>query len=517
MSPELEVPEHPRSAIFSGPNAARQMSDWLMNWVGPNRSSLLHSLREASLFDRAVTDAGGLTSFSATRRETRVYEHDAYPYDSSRTYLEDRDAIAWAITTGFAEKMWLTFPRSADPRHRDFFAKLDEVQFLQSMMDAEAMARRDGTAYVYIRASGRPDEPLQRGDVIHGFSPIGQWQIKTHNIERHRGNDPILMRHGMEKVVVETNAKDEPHFTDVHGHRIIRLTRNRGRGYLWPSYDDLWYFKDILFSLRMSQYAGNPIKMEVDAKWLEMVGEDLTEPEMADLKKDAEDQTAKIQSGHKSSYEPIKGILISRVGASGLDDPMPVLHALASRLALVSGISSNRLLASSKGSVQVTDEDRIDEMTTIYERQLVDARDVYTHLLLLARMTNMVPARTPTLPLDVKWPYVRILNPREVAYVKKSNVSILKTALDAGHWPDEEIMEGFRPVTEPMDPLLTLPKQAPFDSQLEEKSKLKQQEAAANPGGAELFDADGGDEMYDQRGRSRPPIVPIPRKKEEDP
>lgn len=464
VASRMMAPDSARLAFFTGPKAAVQASEWVgrvitAGFYHPD----LHHARSADLFDATVREAGGFTS-SLTGRERLVYEHDAMPFEQTRGYLEDRDSIAWAATTGFAEKMWMTFPIVGDARHKDYFAQLQQAQFLKTMRDVEAMARRDGIAYIYIRATGPASSPLESGDRIVAFSPIGHWQIEKNNVERHRGDDPLLIQHGIEKVVInvaDENKQVKP--IDVHGHRLIPIVRNRGRGYLWPSYDDLWYMKDILFSLKMAQYMGNPIAVKVDIKWLQAISngqaEDISEPEMLVLKEQFIEQTAKIQSGALHSYAPLKGLEVYRVGESKLDDPLPVLRALASRMSLTMGLSTNRILASSRGSEQVTDEDRTDEMTWVYERQLIDGRPVYDYLLDLLRFVNRVPARTPVLPLDLRWPYTRILNPREEVYVTKSRASALKTAMETGFWLDDEVMRHFRKITEPLDARLLLPKQ----------------------------------------------------------
>lgn len=452
-----------RLAFFAGPNAAAQASDFVTSLiVGQTQYQTLQMLNDASLFDNVVTSAGGRTSFSAGMKEIKIYEHDIMPYGATRVYFEDRDPIAWAATTDFANEMLLVFPKVKDPRHRKFLQWLHETRLLPAARQAFGWARRDGVAYLYLRATGPSEDGLARGDRVISHSSLGYWQVPDSQVEKHRGEDPLLLQHGIERISIEQPGEDGKTTVkkEIHGHRLWKIVVNEGRGVIWPCYDDLWYVKDYLFAMRMSQDTGNPIQIRVDPKFLETIGEDLTADEMKALKDQMVQETAKIQSGEKHHYAPIKGLIVERVGAADLDDPLPGLRAHAGRIALTTGLSVNRILPSSRGSEQVTDEDRIDEMTAIYKAQLRDVRPLLDYLLDVARHIGVVPARTPPLPLDLHWPFVRILNPREEAYVKKTTIAAIKQAGDAGYEPDDDV-SGWRRVTKPVDPRLILPKRAP--------------------------------------------------------
>lgn len=454
---------HPRLAFFQGPNAPNQVAAFIGNFHrASDENYYLQVAQDATLFDRMVTQAGGITSWSASQKELRVYEHDITPYAQSRYYLEDRDEVAWEIATGFAQRMWEDYPLLNDPRHKTFLGTLEDAMFLQTMASVESMARRDGLAYIYRRASGLASEPLRRGDRTVSFSPIHRGQIPDTMIEKHRGEDPLLIQHGIERVVIESkDAAGKGVKTEVHGHRLYPVYRNQGRGFLWPTYDSLWYMKDLLFSLLMAQKQGNPIVVRVDAKWLELVGEDLTEPEMAKLRDDVKNQTAKIQSMGKGSYEPLKGLIVERAGATDLDDPTPTIRLLANKISLVAGIAAARI----HGLETLTDDDRDDELTWMHSARKNGARPIYRFMLDVARLTGDVPVRTPGLPPQIRWPYGRLLNPREEAYVLGKSVSSLKQAAQTGRLLPPEIDEMFPKITQEFEPRFILP--TPLDPNAE--------------------------------------------------
>lgn len=413
-----------------------------------------------SSFDSLVGQNHGRLYWSSSRREQLAYHYQGFIYPQDRRYLHERDPTAHAVNTRPAVDTWFKLPRTYVRGIDDFFDYITSLGFTRAAIPTDITQRWAGGAFLYINASGDVSQPLRAASRWFGFDFLRPEDIVEESIVPDESGDPLLTQHGIQSLVWARNDKEKAdrQGVEIHGSRLVSFVEDHesrswvGRAKLDPCFDALWNLRDIEHAQKESQFQGNPVVVEVDTE----AGYNST-PE-ADSAIEAE--LKELRSGARDSISPVEGLKIRRLGEPKMDDPAPVIRLLASRIATCTELPVNMILASSRGSEQVTDQDRMDYASNIDVRRQTLALPILGHLVRLGQACDLVPRRA-VLPSDVEWPIIRTLNPRELAYVDKSDATTLNMALASGRRPPPRIERKFPQNTEPFDPDLILPAQ-PF-------------------------------------------------------
>lgn len=436
------------------------------------------------LFGSFVSHHGGEIIRSSHRREQLVYQYQDHIWLWDRRYLSLRDPTARMVVEQAARDTWNGLPRSFTQAAFDqFIGELSRLGFTQSITGADIAARRDGAAFLYINASGNPDSPLQPTDVIFGFDFITMDQVPGKDSVHWDpdGRDPILIQHRIQRLEFyqTPDARNEGKLSSVHGSRIVLLKEDLQRRWWFGSsaldcvYDDIWNYRDVIFAQKHSQFVGNPIKVDVDVENGFDIGDDEAD--------EVQMRIRELRSGSRDSIVPIMGLTVTRLGAPELDDPEPVIRALVSRISNGTGIPANMLLASSRGSQQVTDEDYVSWESEVQRRRNTYAYPLLAHMWNVFRHVGLV-ARRPVFPgpMEVRWPHLRVLNEREEALAVGNQAKTLLAARQAGFIPPAWFMEGFTENTVPINPDLLLPRKTITESIQPEGADEESQENQAS-------------------------------------
>lgn len=418
------------------------------------------NLSGLDLFNNLVEKSGGHIVRSSRRREQLVYQYQDHIFLEDRRYLALRDPTARYIIERPAIDTWFAPPKAFDPAIDRFVTDIFNLGFREAVVAADIAARRDGGAFLYINASGDPAEPIQSRDRVFGFDYIQVDQI-PHRDAVHLDNtgNPDLMQHGIERVEFYPTIqhKNEGRLVTIHGSRLISMRDDPtvrwwlGRGVIDAVYDDLWNYRDVIFAQKQSQFMGNPVKVEVDWE----AGFDVDDDEADTIK----ERISELRSGHRDSISPIQGLKVMRLGPPEMDDADTIVRALASRIANGTVFPVNMILASSRGSEQVTDQDFITYESEVQKRRDTHAHSILRHLFKVWQRIGGAPRRA-SFPLELRWKHLRVLNEREEALAVGNKAKTLNMAGAAGWVPPEWFTEGFTKNTEPIDPDLILPRRS---------------------------------------------------------
>lgn len=426
------------------------------------------------MFENLVEQHNGrLTATSSTRaRERKVFQRQAIVYQQDRDYLFDRDPTAEFLISKAPEACWWKLPRTYDAEIDGFIRKLRNLGFNPKAEAADIKQRTHGWSLLFIVAPGDKGTPLPRNRPWAGFDYIDAPAIVPESIVYDTSGDPLLKQHGILSLEV-LRADGEREL--VHGSRF-RLFREDllarevpgGRSMLDVVYDDLWSLRDVLFAQEQAQVQGDPIVVSVDLEHNYTVN-----PE---TQADIEAESKEMKSGHRQAFSPTEGLIIERLGSVSLDDPTHIIRTLYSRIA--NGTRNfypiNMIVASSRGSEQVTDQDRMDFASNVVMRNEKFVLPILTDLLDLAKHSGMV-SRSAEFPEDVEWPDLRVLNPRERAYVESTKATALLRAQQSGYLPDKWVMKGMSPRP---GGILPLQPSHPSDADLErERMEFEGEEA----------------------------------------
>lgn len=458
----------PFSAIFPDYTSAQAFVDGVVRSGGSSAElgrANLSGFGGLDMFTDMATVAGGHVVRSSRRREQLVYQYQDAVTLADRRYLATRDPTAVYVLERPAIDTWFAPPRAfGNPAVERFIGDIYTKGFQQAVIAADIAARRDGGAFLYINASGDASQPIGPRDQVFGFDYIQCDQIPSRDaIHLDVNADPLLSQHGIERIEFypTTEHKKRGELVTVHGSRIISMREDvsvrwwQGRSVLDPIYDDLWNYRDVIFSQKQSQFMGNPIKVEVDWE----AGFDIDDDEADTVK----ERISQLRSGHRDSISPIQGLKVTRLGAPELDDPEAIVRALASRIANGTVFPVNMILASSRGSEQVTDQDYITYESEVDKRRRTFSHSILAHMFRLWQVMGAVPRRAQ-FPLELRWKHLRVLNEREEALAIGNMAKTLGAARSAGFMPPEWFVHEFTPITEPIDTDTILPRRTVVDA-----------------------------------------------------
>lgn len=431
-----------RQVAFSDIGSAFNFAQGVMAAAGSDAAHL--GTFPNHLFEVMATKWNGhiTTTRSHSGRELAVYHRQRHIYPQDREYLLERDPTAKLILKRVAQDSWWKLPRTYDEQIDSFFRTLRNLGFNAKAEAADIRQRLAGYSFLFIVAPGNTDMPLSRNAPWKGFDYIDGDNIVEGSIVYAKDKShPLLKQHGIEWLDVK-QADGDP--VTIHGSRLIAFcedveTRELPGGVpvLDVVHDDLWALRDVLFGQEQAQIQGDPIVVSVDLE-----ANFATTPEAdADINK----EMAEMSLGHRQSFSPVEGLIIERLGSIKLDDPSHIIKALYSRISngLLGFFPINMLVASSRGSEQVTDQDRMDYASNVTIRNEKFVLPILAHLLELGKWSGMV-AKRAELP-EMEWPELRILNPRERAYVESTKATTLLRASQAGYHPDPWVMRGMTP------------------------------------------------------------------------
>lgn len=384
---------------------------------------------------------GRLTATSSTRgRERKVYQRQQIIYQQDRDYLFDRDPTTEFIVSKAAEASWWKLPRTFDAEIDRFFRKLRALGLNTKAEASDIKQRLYGWSMLFIVAPGDKSSRLMRNAPWHGFDYIDAPAIIPESIVFDTSGDPLLKQHGIHSFeIVRADGERET----IHGSRVILFREDvlardlpGGRSVIDVIHDDLWSLRDVLFAQEQAQMQGDPIVVSVD---LEHNFQANTESEQ-----DFDAEMKEMKTGHRQAFSTVEGLIIERLGSVSLDDPTHILRALYSRIS--NGTKNfypiGMLIASSRGSEQVTDQDRMDFASNVVMRNQKFVLPILDDIVERAKWSGML-GKDAEIPEDVEWPDLRVLNPRERAYVYNTNATAILRAAQAGKVPPRWVTAGF--------------------------------------------------------------------------
>jgi hypothetical protein len=455
-----------RSYVFPDISAAQSFQSSVQSFRSSGGNTDLMAYLQAN---RYADQHGGILYRSSTGRERLVYGYQSIIYKQDREYLLDRDPTAGMFIESPWAKMWNGLPTTYDPTIDAFLSEQLRLGLLTAFQAAYQEHYQEGGAFIYCETTGDRTERVRRGE-----RPL-RWTFvpASHVIDTDKGengyilaptdNKDPLIPHGFEFVSFYPTTIDAERRTpiQVHGSRLIPINLNPRQQKWWRSshipfnriYDTLWELRDILFSHVRAQFQGDPIVVEVDLSddaQKVLAWEQMDDAKRTKMAADSEAAIRAFNAGAKSTFAPVMGLKMKRLGPASLPDSKQVVSSLSARLSHGTPYPVKMILASTQGNVDVADQDLL-----IYQGNLQDQRNTwgYMHLsqavligqVMGANGLRMDDALPP--PLELEWPLVRPLSPRDAAFTQKTDIAIYNTAWQIGRQPPPRILRKF-----PLDP-----------------------------------------------------------------
>lgn len=459
--------------LFNDVQSAKQFIFDLDSERRQSGANNLTQLSRSSIDSAVRGNYGTWSHISSHRKEIFVHNRQDAIYPEDLVYLHTRDPTVHGINRKVPEDTWFKLPESTIDAIDSYFAELTRLKFVQKAIEADTAQRRDGTSFLYINASGpSPADPLTPQDEIFGFQIIPKGRVVKNSVLPTDTPDPLLSQHGIEQIEIRGDPsiaeEESPDIVDIedptsdrtplmatnttiHGSRLILFKEDQetdhwtGRPKIAPCYDEVWDWRDINWAQTQAQFEGDPISVEVDSD--EMFGLDDESEQLI------EQEIEEFISGAGQVFSPVQGITIERVGQQDLNDPTPNLRSIASRIATSVEFTAGQLLAMSRGAEQVTDQDILTYASEIEKRRHHFCMPVLQHMVRVGQFVGMLP-RNETMPLEVHWPNLRTLSPREKAYVHNTSSMAMDRALQWNRELPREIERMFpegEPIPEPRD------------------------------------------------------------------
>lgn len=456
-----------RSFVFGDMESAQQFQAQMSTGYG---SRGVGSRRAWSAFAESASIAaryGGHMFRSTSGRELHVYGYEQEITQSTRSYLFNRDPTAAMFIEKPWADMWNGFPRTFIPQVDDYFAEQQALGLLTALQASYQEWYQEGGAFIMLETDGDPKTRLSRSERPLGWCFIPAEHVVNEFEGEHRyyltGQDNVdpLLDHGIEFVSLypTESARAENQPIVVHGSRLIPINLDARFQKWWRTpniplnriYDSLWELRDIIFSRVRGHFQGDPIVVDVDisedAQKLMNFGE-MSKTERDAMSAMVEQSILDYNTGAKSSFAPVMGFKLRRLGAAQLPDPKEDVMMLSSRLSHGSVFPVKMVLASTKGSSDVGDQDLL-----IYSGNIQNVRNVwgYKHLskaLLMGRVMGVNglrmqdPHEMPP-PTDIEWPTLRPLTPRDAAFTENTDIKIYRQAQEAGLIPPPRLLRKF--------------------------------------------------------------------------
>lgn len=476
----------PKTFLFPNPDSAAKFMLSVFDtprelWSSPRFLDSLANTNNGML----TTD--GFRDRSSTGREAEIYGHQTFIHVQDREYLFERDPTARMIVSRVPEDTWVTLPRTYDEGIDAFFEQLMDMAAHVKIAAGDESQRMYGAAFLYLDCTGEASQELTPRDKLMGIDIIEAKEVAVDKIVLYKPGEERhpLCDHGIKSIQfsilapneVRVVKKDEPEPNHViHGSRI-RLLREgkRGRSIIARPvvdviFDALRDLRDFAFSLRMAQMQGNPIALDIDTEQ----GFHLAKEIQTAIKENMED----FQDNQRDVFGGIAGVKVRRIGSMQLDDAEPGIRLAASRISNATEFPVNMVLASSRGSEQVTDRDILEYEARISARREMFGRPILNGLVRVGQYLNMVPKRS-RLPWDMEWPRLRMMSPHEESMNINRAAMTVKAALQAGYIPKKRYLKFFEKNTVPIDTTLILPSSIPDERQIEADEKAAETAAEA--------------------------------------
>jgi hypothetical protein len=438
---------------FPNQNAA---SSFLSAFVSGSRRHALHGGGPLGRFARQTAEMhGGRSHFSSHRKELISYQYQRTIFAQDRRYLYDRDETARMIVAKPAFDSWQVPPTI----HNDQVEAYIEQEwydhgFAQAAYACMVGQRRDGFGLIYVLTEDpNPHEPITPRSNIIGYQHVWLDDLAATkkpilpDVTADRQRYPhgiaaveLVVRSDKDGAVVDKFTADGSRFIMPPGDLTTRTWWHNP--VLDPIYDDLWNLRDIVSAASKNTEQGNPIVVSVktDDDLVKVLQEDDEDAIIEDLKKMVE--------GGTDYFGPLRAIEVKRLGKNEMEDISPITRLLASRIAHGDHpFTVNHILASSRGSEQVTDEDRIDYLSDLRAMQWTTVYPTLRRLVTLGHITNALPRRQHLVRRQIEWEFLRVLNPRERTFVDKSDAATVEAAHRAGRAVPPHIDRKF-----PVDP-----------------------------------------------------------------
>lgn len=398
---------------------------------------------------------GGQLFRSTYGRETKVYGYQQLIYETDREYLFARDTTAGMLVEQY-NKVWNGMPQTFIPEVDAYLSQQVTLGLLIAFQAGYQEYWQEGGSFIYCETTGDPIKRISRGE-----RPVAWTFLPAHCIVQdmkdplhapllaQKGNVDPLLDHGFEEIsfypTMESRATNEP--LRVHGSRLIPINLDPRKQKWWRTnhiplnrtYDTLWELRDVIFSRVRSIFQGDPIVVDVDiseeAQRLLNIA-NLNETQKTAMSQAVEQAVVDYNTGAKSTFAPVMGFKLRRLGAAQIPDPKEDVMMLSSRLAHGSLYPVKFILASTKGNSDVSDQDLL-----ILQGNVQDVRNVwgYKHIAKVVLMGQVMGANglrmqgEHDLPhsRDMEWPLLRPLSPRDAAFTEKTDASIARELQEA--------------------------------------------------------------------------------------
>lgn len=441
------VPLGQRSFAFKTMDEAKGFMAHMSGWSGGGDTMMqfLQTTRYAAQF-------GGVMVRSTTGREVFTYGYAPNIYANDREYLLQRDPTAKMFVEMPWSVMWNGLPRSFIEPIDTYLAEMAARGLLLALQGSYQEYYQNGGALVYCETTTRsPSQRLQRGE-----RPIRWHVIPAHRIvDKADGDDRYilatkrdpLVEHGIQSICVyltEEDREDEKP-TRLHGSRFFPVNLDpRAQGW-WRTpripfnaiYDTLWEMRDLIFSRIRANFQGNPIVVDVDisADAQKVLNFDnVDDEELAKEAQAVEQGIVDFSTGGKQSFAPVMGYKLRRLGPADTPDAKEDVALLGARLAHGSLFSVKQVIASTKGNVDVGDQDILTFAGNVQNYRNTHGHGHLSRVVLMGRVMGanglrMQDAHELPPATDLEWPLIRMLTPRDQSFVEKTEF-----AMAAGGW-----------------------------------------------------------------------------------
>lgn len=425
-----------RQFIFnSDTEAADFVQDVMMQVGGAGRRRNNSGMSISRINESAIAHGG--TPWYRTHHERETFLHNRLQviYEQDREYLYERVPLAKSLCKKVARDCWFRPPTTGDKTIDAFLSAIRGLGFNRAAIAADARQRRSGYSFIYINANGSPSESIENAGDWHGFDVITPDMVDWTKTKMADNKDDPLLAAGIFSLYLKPNPADMAAGVNegfvIHGSRLIALSEDedarhiaRSRSMLDVIHDSLWDLLDTQFSRNSAQVSGNPLVIELDTQAVSDIDDEEAQSVM--------DMAVEVRSGARDAFGPIKGLTMKRVGKTDLDDPEWGLRMTVGAISAVTEFSANQIMPFSRGSAQMTPEDDVEYMSRIMVREEIHMLPVYQRLVRLAKASRFAPRRMADLPIEVKWPYMRYITPKETVFLLKGRAQALAQAASAG-------------------------------------------------------------------------------------
>lgn len=456
-----------RSYLFDSPEKATQFMASAQTSQSHHRNDLISFLQ----LNHLAGQYGGELVRSSTGRESLVYGYLPLLADADRDYLVGRDPTAMMFASTPWDDIWGGFPTTYIDTIDAYFSEQLALGLLFALQAAYQEFYLHGGALVYLETTGPSESKLARGDrpLRWCFVPASLVVDQDAGPSGYILTDPSekspLLDHGIEYISIYPTQADKIRGTPirVHGSKIIPINLDPKHQKWWrcpPSkipfnaiHDTLWELRDLIFSRVRAHFQASPIIVDVDlseeAQRI-VAWENMSEDKRKEIASQMEAEIANYNSGAKTTFAPVMGLKMRRLEAADLPDPREDIMLLSSRLSHGSPFPVKMVLASTKGASDTEDQDIL-----TYASRLQRYRNTWGHKhlsksLLMGQIMGASGLRLqepfflpPPSQIEKDWPLIRVLSPRDSAFVEKTDTAIYRESQEMSLLPPTRIQRKF--------------------------------------------------------------------------